>query len=292
MLFALLYSTSVPAREHEILVWNPTSIEATLQPGQSKKYTVSITVDKNIPESNIRVSPNISSFVTVNPIFVGKLHKGTTITFTLTLSVPIDALPTTVTGGISLVRSSSNDSQVEKEPDEADQPLPVKVSVVWPKAEGLPGGTSFSYPTLGQPSRLDITQSTDGIVSVRVVFITPGFDSVPQYVIDFIPNPQKLSLTDWFSKEVDLSGAIFAGGQYKVVQLDNGIGVLDITGPIPDAHLASDGGPVSDLYALSPTGTTIVEITSGQEQAFGMLGVTPSERQQLYYSLLKTMSLP
>jgi len=151
----------------------------------------------------------------------------------------------------------------------------------------LQNGTKveFSYPNFGKVGHIGTNANDDG-ASIVKVSTGPSEQTVTQFVLGFIPNRDRHSLTDWFELEIDRSGSILAKGAYKIFKLENGIEVLDIFGELPDAHLDCCG-PVEDLYALSPTGEMIITVTTGQEHSFG--NFTAEQARQAYMTMLGSM---
>lgn len=109
----ILFSTSAPAHDAKTTPaygkqkaqWNPESVNETLQPGQTRTIPLSLTADKNFPSAVVVISPELLSYATVTPTTIGKTRKGASISLTLTLAVPIDALPVTATGTIALQKA-------------------------------------------------------------------------------------------------------------------------------------------------------------------------------------------
>lgn len=275
---SFLIGYSPPAKATPDVTWSQPSVSATFQPGQPVTTVVTLTAGDELAPAAVRITPSLVPYVSVSPMTTGLLRRGQTQQFTVTFSAPIDALPTATQGTIQLRTGKV-----------IAKPLPVAISVVWPQATNLPSGVTFAYSTFGQPSHLDVEQYPDGVILTGVVFTASGRDPIDQYAVNFVPNPQRLSVTDWFSRYVDLSGAIISGGNYRLDQLPNGMQALAIQGELPPAHFEVSG-PVGSLYASSRDNSTIVVIQTGQDHDFGLLGITPEKRFAVYREILQSMT--
>lgn len=165
--FVLLFSTPAPAHDKPRAQWNPASVNETIQPGQTRTIPVTLTADKNLPNTVVQISPEIASYVSVSPTTIGKTRKGTTVSLTLTVSIPIDALPTTMSGVIELqkvrqehARDDQEDGQERDGKEEQEKkigaPLPVSLNVVWAEA-------SYGHVSLTYPPNLDVVNKVDHI---------------------------------------------------------------------------------------------------------------------------------
>lgn len=310
---ALLFSAPAPAHDktpprsddNVKAQWAPASVNETIQPGQTRTIPVTLTVDKNLPDTLVQVSPEIAPYVTVSPTTIGKTRKGTTVSLTLTMSVPIDAFPATTTGMIELQRAARQNPRDESKnaaDDDSDsdsdrkgneerekkigKPLPVSLNVVWAQTDNLLGGIVFSYPTFGRTATLTTIPTDTGSTIVDIAFAAPNNPPSSQYRLAFIGNPGHLSLIEWFRHNVDLNGTIADSGGYELQTLINGLEVLLVTGPVPE-----DYGPLADVYAMSPSKTTAIVLATGQTNQFDLIGIDSSARKHAYLFMLQTLNL-
>jgi hypothetical protein len=127
--------------------WSPISVSETLLPGESRTATVIVTAREAVLSATLWVVPELQPYVSVTPTSIGPLAKGETTSLSLSITVPIDAIPHTATGTVQFRQT--------KEPSKTiAQPLPVSVDVVWPQIT-LEGGLQMSHP----PSWTPVTQS-------------------------------------------------------------------------------------------------------------------------------------
>jgi hypothetical protein len=278
----LLTPSSAPATP--TIGWTPTSVNQTVLAGQSKSVTLSFTASATVSNVVVQVVPALQPFVQTTPTQFLSITKGQPIQVTVTFSAPATALPSTVQGAIQLRSRSGNNINT------LGQPLPVTINITWATFNTTDLSVAFQYPTFGHPSQTTTQAGADGTLRVSVL-ATDATPPLLQYVIGFTPNPTHLSLLQWFAEQIDLSGAILAGGGYQLTTLPNGVQVLILTGELPTAHLDCCG-PIDDLYALSPSGATIMTVSTGQEHSFGAIGGSPDELRSLYLAMLASVTAP
>jgi hypothetical protein len=162
---------------------------------------------------------------------------------------------------------------------------------IWNQVTIPSNGFSFCYPTFGKEGRLTSYNTGEGALVVDVTFAAANNPPSSQYRLSFIPNPETLALTAWFAQKVDLSGSIMSAGIYSIMRLANGMEVLSVTGEIPKEHWDVNG-PISDFYAISPSGLTVVVLATGQANQLDLLGVDDAAKQQAFLKMLSSMSLP
>lgn len=202
----VVYSGAAPAHNKAKAQWNPESVNVTIQPGQTRNIPVTLTAGKNLPDAVVRISPELLSYATITPTTIGKTRKGTSIPLTLTLAVPIDALPATTTGTIALQKARQYDEHDDDNGDSDDsdsdrdgngkakligKPLPVRLDVLWPK-ETLSSGIIVTYP----PALVASVEADTGELSLipQGQGIEGGGISVS---VD--ANPNQLSMTDYYT---------------------------------------------------------------------------------------------
>lgn len=92
------------------ITWTPAAVTATLTPGASTTRPVSFTSSQTFTDVTVRIVPALQPFVQVAPTSLSNITKGQPTTLTLTLAVPANALPGTVTGTIQLRTGSGTQS--------------------------------------------------------------------------------------------------------------------------------------------------------------------------------------
>lgn len=177
-MLALLFSSSLFAHAKQPVQWIPKSINEALPLGETKVISVTLTSDKSMPRVVVRVSPEIVPYVSVTPTTIGKIRKGKSITLTLTVTIPIDALPTTASGVIELQKSKHQDARDERDDDDdgtwevarkTGNSLPVTIDIV---AESLP-------PDPGEAGKVTLEGIDSDRDGVR--------DDVQRYIVLTVP---------------------------------------------------------------------------------------------------------
>lgn len=191
---------SSPAEAEPSIKWNPKKVEQTLQPGQSRVIETSFTALADVPSAVLRVATSIAPYVTVQPTTIEAVSKGQTVSITLNLSVPIDALPATTSGAVQLrVAESHGKKDFGKT---IARPLPVDVCVEWPTFDG---GASLGI-TIDHPPTWHVTESSNAVSFSNVEqhgdlsdasLQTESFFRVRLGVSD---NPLQLPPDEWFDR--------------------------------------------------------------------------------------------
>jgi len=198
-----------PAAAEPAIRWNPNRVEETLQPGQTRTIGTSFTALADVPSAILRVSTSVTPYVSVQPSSIGPVSKGQTVTVTLTVSVPIDALPATTTGAVQL-RIAEPHGKKEFGKTIA-RPLPVAVCVEWPKA-------TLENLHVSYPPTLDAIVHAEFRV-VRFSVADPLHNGPrPQIAIEIEDNPNGLSLAEFFDGDpgADLSTEIASGAYAEI----------------------------------------------------------------------------
>jgi hypothetical protein len=267
--------------------WTPTSVSETLLPGESRTVALTMTAREAVPSATIRVVPELASYVSVSPASIGPLAKGETTSLSLSITAPIDAIPHTATGTVQLRHANEPNRTIA-------QPIPVSVDVVWPRAEGLPGGVSFSYTTFGTEGLITSTSMDFGLMQGivhRIQFPTlRATDGATQYLITIIENTAFSSIRDWFIGNVDPDNALLTSGVIEATLLSNGMEALVLRGEVPEGW---DRGPVSDVFSMSPSkGTVVIVVTSNGDTMGHDLGVNRETLLSSYLEIINSMTLP
>ena len=102
--------------------------------------TVSFTTSTDLSDVVVRVIPELTGIVSVDPVSIGDVGKGETVSLSVTIAPPIDALPETLDGVIQLRRGG-------RPPKVYAPPLPITVHI-WRPAEITSNGVTvgFAYP--------------------------------------------------------------------------------------------------------------------------------------------------
>lgn len=261
-----------PAAAKPKISWTPASVTEIVGQGQSKTVQVSFTASENVSNVIVRVVPELQPFVQINPVAFASVAKDQNVNLNLTISAAATAPFGTFRGTIQL-RSGSDPKKTFA------RPLLVTVEVG--RVFGDPSGVRFTYPTFGQPSDLQIRPSGDGVVTIDIR-LKSAFtnEMLSQFNLSIIPNDEGLGLSQWFTQHVDPSGILLAAGTFRQESLINGMDALIFVGPTPQQY-SEQFGPVSAIYAVSPSHKTIVSGSLSQVHELDLYGYTTPDDQLL-----------
>ena len=259
------------------VVWSPSQVTETLQPGQSHTISLSLTVPRHMATSSVCATPDIGGYLSITPATVGPLRKGQVAQVTLSIHVPIDATPTTTPGYLYLrpldddksTRTQPNSpcgSHIETQSRNEDRHaiakrLPVSIAVVWPLLVDSSGGFQINTPpewTLKQ------YQDTYTLASTP---ITPNSEGDPGNEIHIYKLPLngfstiQAWLIDYFAGEVD-----FAKNPITYYTNPAGIQFAMMTG-VPG--LSSD-----NIHAFTIVNGSVVELSVNPASKYGALFTT------------------
>jgi hypothetical protein len=121
---------------------------------------------------------------------------------------------------------------------------------------------SFTLPQFSVPTQATSTVPTTGLSHIDI----QAFNQAAQIFLPVIgmvvySNPTRLSLSLWFSDNVDVNNILVNAGVFQP-EVINGSDVLLLVGSVPSQY---PDGPVDIAYMMSPTGDRVVGITQGQE---------------------------
>ena len=286
--------------------WNPESISESLQSGQSLEIPLTYVPNENIFDVSIIVSPEIAPYVTVEPETIEKAKKGEPISLIATINVPITAIPEVHSGLIHLIEEKEKKkyrSYQTKWEDfwaahrkyknrEHGKPLSLSLEVLWPKAENLPGVVNLEYTTFGQ--QWTFISNTDvidlGVVGVYAIGHDEGPGSVlnTQYGITITKNSTPVDPDMWFQQNIDPNSTLIGNGTFERRVLDNGMVAFFYVG---QGEIPGDYDPVSALYAISPSGRTVVVIDLGDDNSLSEIGVTYASLIQAFLSIASSVNV-
>jgi hypothetical protein len=269
--------------------WLPASLNESVSAGQTKTVPVSFVASENVKSVVVRVVPELQPFVRTNPSSFASITKGQTVNLSIIISSPATSLPGTFDGTIQL-RNGNGKNQKPFE-----RPLPVTLSIIWVTFQDSNTGIAFSYPDFGQPSQVEQNQIPDDEGGGRLfqVKLPSQFDGTPtrQFGIVFHPNTQNQTLFEWFSRNVDFTGALLTSGAFSLVNLPNGIQAIVNKGPVPPEHLEPHG-PVALVYAMSNSGATVIVLNTSQENDLNFYGYPPDQQVILLQNLAANIIAP
>jgi hypothetical protein len=118
------------------VTWSPSSLELTVQAGQSTSAIASFTASKKLTSVKITANPGISGFVTPSPASLSSVNAGTPVSVSLSVSVPLGTAPGDYDGVVQVSAAGKNQAK----------PLPVTLHV-----SGIPTTltTSLSATSIG-----------------------------------------------------------------------------------------------------------------------------------------------
>lgn len=227
-----LYSDPVSAHDKPATLWNPQSVDETLLPGQTKVIPITLTANKNLPESVVRVSPGLAPYVTVSPTTIGKTRKGEAVALTLTVNVPIDSPPAKLAGAIAFQKakhSSDRGDDYERGGKTLAHAIPVSVEVVWPTTSV--GTVNVSYPPKFSASKDD---ASDTIVLLPVANASDETDveGPPRIAITIDKNSARIPIEQYYNE----GPGIWIGDLVETTVVDGRTAYVYV----PDESLAGD----------------------------------------------------
>ncbi len=164
--------------------WDAPRIEETVEAGQSIAMVVTATAKADLPDVVIHVVPELDGLVTAEPVELGDLSEGESVSLDITIAPVAAAPPGTFDGTIQL-REAGRPSRVYA------RPLPIEIEIVWPVHLSPRGAFSLSYPASLSVSIFEDTD-TSGHLSVK----HPSGN--PVFTVDWSSDyPEGTSLTDW-----------------------------------------------------------------------------------------------
>jgi hypothetical protein len=276
---ALVYSSSTAA---QAIHWTPNAIAETLKPGETKTLTATFTSQKPIRSASFRVTPSLEPYVVVDPPAVENVAAGQAVPVRIELAVPRTALPVNIDGVLQL-RDSSRGNTIAI-------PLPMAIGVVWNQMQTA-SGVSLSYSTLGHPGDVVVAED-DGVTLLDVKIQLDALPFMSAYGIGVVPNASSTPLLTWFSQNVDVTGMLVGSQAFAYETLTNGGEALVLRGTVPDTH-SEQLGPVAALYAISPTGKSIIVIsTSHVLDLVGDAGASRNDVVSLFRHIATTIVVP
>lgn len=149
------------------------------------------------------------------------------------------------------------------------------------------------FPQFGPIETISSTPETSSSAPTVQLNVVDPVD--PQYVISPITfaiqsNPQHLSLQAWFEQYVDYNGLLLDAGNVHSQILSNGMFLITLQGPFPQAYLNYlGGGPIPDVYGMSPDGSEVITTITPEDPAIADIGLSPDGLDAMLPSILSTM---
>lgn len=147
---------------------------------------------------------------------------------------------------------------------------------------------SFVYPTFGQDSQVDVTQREPEVKFIEVKNTSPEDQSlVTTFGILIEPNPERLSLEEWFDAHVDINGVLAQAGTFRAEDFPDGRRMIVLVGPVP----ADYEGIVEYAYVMSPTRDKVASIGLSDDHGLSLRGYTTVEQKKaLLRSIVETLT--
>lgn len=259
--------------------WSEPSVTVTLSPGQSQIKDIYLSSGDRVSDLSIEAVPAISGFMTIQPGNIGTINANQPQAVRLGFKIPVQTSLGSYVGTI----------QVRKSTKTQPQTLKITVNVVFQKYSDAATGISFQYPSL--PFETSITKTvisgkeTDFDINMK----DPSDNEFnPVFGLTVEDSPTGQSLTEWFKSNVDINDAIFNSGAFQVQQLSPNALALVRVGPIPDYG----GGPVADIYAITPSGNKVMSIQQSQDSPLlPSYGYSQADKQLLMRRILGTVQI-
>lgn len=178
LLLVLAFGAAAKAGTTPPISWNPASVDVVVARGSSADVVVSFTSSVKLRDVDLRVVPEITSFVKVTPASLGSVAAGETVSVTLTVS-PGDATALGTYEAVIQVRVKSKNIAL---------PLPVVVRVgYFVDASGANIVSVDSNATLSVPAG---ALSGDETITVEPSTSVPpaDFGEAVSAIYDFGPN--------------------------------------------------------------------------------------------------------
>jgi hypothetical protein len=268
ILVAFLYSSSAVAddrREPDFhpdieVSWSPRILSAVVKPGETVSIPVTFTAREKLDGiATIYAAKSLQGIVAVTPTSFPALGRGQSATITVQIKLPILQEAGTTTGFIQLYETGRR----WKKPMPIQWRLPIRVDTIWASISDPATGISFSYPEFGGSATVSSSTSDFGGAGVATIYDV--------------------------SMETGTTSGVTSGA-FQNKQYRNGIQSLVLAGPIPSNY---DAGPVSNLYAMSQSGATVLAIVSSQDQTLSReLGISREVLQASFEHMLDDMVLP
>lgn len=113
---------SLPLLAASPVSWEPSKLEVTVPNASTSTVEVSFTADKDLASVVVRIVPELTPFMSVEPSELGNIGKGETRTLTLLLAVPPETEPQSLDGTLQLRHDGKSAKNYSK-------PLPVELSI-------------------------------------------------------------------------------------------------------------------------------------------------------------------
>lgn len=102
VVLAVIVLTPSPAPAQPVITWTPESVSEIIVTGEAKTISVSFTAAQNLGAVDIRVTPELTPYVSTNPTLFQNIAAGQAVNLDITISAPADASPQSVEGTIQI----------------------------------------------------------------------------------------------------------------------------------------------------------------------------------------------
>ena len=245
ILAAVLLTPSLAPAKHKI-TWKPSSVNVTIEAGESKTVSVTFKTRRKLKNLVVQVSPELEPFVQIDPQEFRKIRKKKKNKLTITISAPAGSLPGTIQGTIQL-KELKKGKPAKKS---LARTLPVTVNVL-AIAQIVNNGLTinFGYPSdwtiSPEDSKRRLYSPTSTAAIAEGDLVTP-----PDITITLLDNSSGLSLIEFI--EMYRNGW-FANYEESIpITIDGheAIRVSDLTADIPSVPGLAAFVTVDDMVVL------------------------------------------
>lgn len=138
-LVVVVAALALPALAKPSVSWEPSKLQVTAVNASTSTVEVSFTAEKDLNDVVVRVVPELSPYVSVEPAELGDIERGSTHSLTLLLTVPPETEAQLLDGTIQL-RQGTKPAKVYA------KPLPVELELDRLPFAQTPSGLTVSYP--------------------------------------------------------------------------------------------------------------------------------------------------
>jgi hypothetical protein len=269
------------------LVGTPTASPSSLTVGANTpvSFTAQITDPSLIEDSVLVVQVNAAGTITAILCQLNDKGAGGDVMAGDKIFTGVTAIPESVIGTVKVQVSAAFRGHLRRDLSNA-----VSLTVAAPQTLKDPTtGVQITVPNFGSPPQLAFTQPAGEYPLLEIKVTDPKAKSInTAFGISLIPNNSRATLQAWFSQNVDPDGILIANETFVERNLPNGSSAMLLMGTIPAAYL---DGPVDDGYLMSPTGDTVVIITTSQVDPLPSLGYSADQVREIARQILLSVQM-
>lgn len=149
-------------------------------------------------------------------------------------------------------------------------------------------GFEVKYPLFGQQQKIEV-KNYNNYKSINFLYWSAEVNNfIDEFSFSIAENNQKLSLKDWFGKNVDINNILTNNNNYDFKTILNGEGAILSQQPIPVVYLNA-GGPVAEAYLMPSSLRYVIIFSWSQVNDFDLYGYkSPELLQVLQNQILST----